>query len=251
MSRYFIELSYNGTDFHGWQRQPNSVTVQETIEFELSKIYGEEIKIMGCGRTDAGVHAQQFFMHFDTEVEYKKQTLFRLNKMLPNAIALHRVFKVPNKLSTRFDAIERTYHFHISSQKDAFKHPFQYWSNRTYNMAAMNEAAMYLLGNQDFTSFCKSHAQNKTMMCTVSEAHWIEEQHELKFVITANRFLRNMVRAIVGSLLSVGLGRMSIEEFKNVIDAQDRRAAGASAPANGLFLHRITYDQSRWIELEP
>lgn len=243
MARYFVQLSYRGTDFHGWQIQPNAITVQETLEKAFSLILRETIKIVGCGRTDTGVHAKQFYAHFDCSVSDidAPSLLFKLNNYLPKSIALKRIFPVEAEAHTRFDATSRTYKYYISKIKTPFQHEETYYYPHLLNVLAMNKAAKVLFEYEDFTSFSKLHTDVKTNICKIKEAYWEENNEQLIFTITADRFLRNMVRAIVGTLLEIGKGKWSIEDFKMIIEAKDRSNAGSSAPAQGLFLHHITY----------
>ncbi len=243
MTRYFIQLSYKGTHFHGWQIQPNAVTVQETLEKAVSLLLREEIKIIGCGRTDTGVHAKDFFAHFDCETlnfELPKLT-FKLNSLLPKDIAVQHIFEVHSDAHARFDATERTYKYYISKVKTPFRYEESYFYPFPLNINAMNKTAKKLLDYTDFTSFSKLHTDVKTNNCVIKEAYWKETDEQLIFTITANRFLRNMVRAIVGTLLEVGKEKCSVERFCEIIEAKDRGKAGSSAPAEGLFLHKIVY----------
>ncbi len=221
MARFFVRLSYKGTNFHGWQIQPNAVTVQETLEKVFSLILQEEIKIVGCGRTDTGVHASRFYAHFDCKSPLSdlEKLTYKLNSLLPKDIAIQEISKV----------------------KTPFRYEESYFYPFPLNISAMNEAAKKLLDYRDFTSFSKLHTDVKTNNCVIKKAYWEEADEQLIFTITADRFLRNMVRAIVGTLLEVGKGRCSVERFCEIIEAKDRGKAGSSTPAEGLFLHKITY----------
>ncbi len=243
MARYFVELSYKGTDFHGWQIQPNAVTVQETLEKAFSLILRENIKIVGCGRTDTGVHSSQFFAHFDCDtVAYDLDKLaFKLNTILPKSIALRRIFPVVDEAHTRFDATARTYKYYVAKKKQPFAYEQSYYYPFPLNLEMMNEAAKTLLDYTDFTSFSKLHTDVKTNNCKITEAYWEETDEQLIFTITADRFLRNMVRAIVGTLFEVGKGKCDVAKFRAIIEAKDRGRAGSSAPAEGLFLYKIVY----------
>lgn len=242
MVRYFIKLSYKGTPFNGWQIQPNASTVQGEIEDALSKILRTQVGITGCGRTDSGVHASEFFAHFDAENTIDEaQVQFKLNCMLPREIAIHDIYEVPEELHARFSAVSRTYYYYINQQKDAFRFQESWFMHSNLNIEEMNKACEVLLGRHDFTSFSKLHTQTKTNFCTITEAFWEEEEKGLKFTVAADRFLHNMVRAIVGTTVEVGKGKLTVEGFKNVIEAQNRQKAGASVPAEGLFLARIIY----------
>lgn len=241
--RYFIELSYNGSNFSGWQRQNNASTVQQTIEEGLSLLLGSVTEIVGCGRTDTCVHANSYFAHFDTEVQFEPERLvFKLNSYLSQDIGVYRIFETTSDVHARFNATERTYRYFVSLKKNPFQIPTSHYIyGKTPNINAMNEAAKLLLGEQHFGAFEKIGSDNSTSICTVSRATWTETNGGIVFEITADRFLRNMVRAIVGTLLDVGVGETSLEDFKRIIESKDRGQAGASAPAKGLFLWNITY----------
>ncbi len=243
MSRFFVRLSYKGTNFHGWQIQPNAITVQETLEKAFSLILQENIKIIGCGRTDTGVHAKDFFAHFDcnSNISDLEKFTYKLNSLLPKDIAIQEIFTVGKEAHARFDATERTYKYYISKVKTPFRYEESYFYPFPLNISAMNEAAKKLLDYTDFTSFSKLHTDVKTNNCVIKEAYWEKTDTQLVFTITADRFLRNMVRAIVGTLLEVGKGKCSVERFCEIIETKDRGKAGSSAPAEGLFLHRILY----------
>ncbi|MFY7990835.1 MAG: tRNA pseudouridine(38-40) synthase TruA [Fluviicola sp.] len=244
--RYGITLAYDGTDFFGWQKQPNQISVQEELESAISKLLsGKEIDVTGCGRTDAGVHASYFVAHLDLETSIDtKQWAYKLNKMLPNSIVIFSIAEVSNEFHARFSATNRTYHYFIHYGKD----PFAYNSVQQFqqlNFDAMNQAAKLLLGTQDFTSFSKLHTDVKTNICTVSKAEWVEiATNKWRFEISADRFLRNMVRAVVGTLIEVGQGKLNLEQFQAVIYAKDRSASGTSMPARGLFLCAVDYPDS-------
>ena len=244
--RYFIELSYHGKNYHGWQIQPNEISVQEIVEKGLSTLLGSEISVMGCGRTDTGVHAEQFYLHFDFKGILDKEKLkYRLNSFLPKDIAIFQILKVNSEAHARFDAISRSYTYRISLKKNVFKSDLCMDLNfPDINVTKMNEASRILLDHTDFKCFSRSKTDVKTYDCTVTEAFWKLSGDDLSFHISANRFLRNMVRAIVGTLLEIGKGKMSIEEFIGIIESRDRSRAGASAKAKGLFLTRVKYPQS-------
>jgi tRNA pseudouridine38-40 synthase len=241
--RYFLQLSYKGTNYHGWQVQPNAVSVQEVMEKALSMLLREEISVVGAGRTDTGVHASFFVLHFDAENEniIPENLAYKLNRFLPHDIAVQKLWKVKNDAHARFDAISRTYHYFISTVKDPFIIETSYKYTGFLDVDKMNEAAKVLFEFEDFTSFSKIHTDVKTNNCKIYQAEWIKEGPQLIFVIKADRFLRNMVRAIVGTLLEVGKGKPDIAEFRNIIEAKDRGVAGTSAPAQGLFLVDIEY----------
>ncbi len=244
--RYFIHLAYNGSAFFGWQIQPNHPSVQETLENCLSLLLHEErVAVTGCGRTDTGVHASSFFAHFDTEKQFSpeecQQLVQKLNSFLPKEIVIFDLFEVAPDLHARFDAESRTYQYHVCTCKNPFKTEFTYHCHRAIDVDKMNEAATLLLQNEDFTSFSKVHTQVNNFICHVTEAHWDRVDDELIFTVTANRFLRNMVRALVGTLLEVGFGKLTVQDFQNIINQKDRRAARTSAPANALFLTEVRY----------
>ena len=239
--RYFIELSYNGKAYHGWQIQPNAVTVQEVLENALSKLLRSSISVMGAGRTDAGVHASQMFVHFDTDNLVEDKLVFKLNSFLPNDIAIHKIFQVNDEAHTRFDALSRTYIYKISQQKSVFNYDFTYSFHHHLDMDAMNDACQILLEYKDFQCFSKVHTDVKTYHCNIMLAQWKCENDQLFFTIKADRFLRNMVRAIVGTMMNIGLGKMNIEDLHNIIKSKDRGKAGFSVPAHGLYLTKIEY----------
>ncbi len=241
--RYFLQLSYNGKCYHGWQVQPNAISVQEVMEKALSTLLRNEIAIVGAGRTDTGVHASFFMLHFDTDNEILDfdKFLYKLNRFLPADIAVQKLWKVKPDTHARFSAVSRTYHYYISTEKNPFAQDISCLYTGNLNIDRMNEAANVLLGYTDFTSFSRLHTDVKTNNCKVIEAYWKQEEKRLVFVIRADRFLRNMVRAIVGTLLDVGKGKLSVGRFREIIEQKDRGVAGASAPAEGLFLVDIEY----------
>jgi len=243
MKRYFIELSYKGTDFFGWQRQLNQNSVQQEIEDALSKMNSNEpISVVGCGRTDTGVHAKQYFLHVDLPgLDSIEKSLFKLNRMLPETIVIHNIQEVSDKKHARFDATKRTYRYFIHHKKDAFINETSWHFPQNLNYPLMNEAAQLLLGKRDFTSFSKLHTDVKTNICTVYNAEWVEKDGNYYFEIAADRFLRNMVRATVGTLIDIGTGKISSEKLIEILDAKDRQAASHSVPAHGLFLWSIEY----------
>lgn len=240
--RYFIQLAYNGSPFFGWQIQPNLTTVQGVIENALHLLLREEISVTGCGRTDTGVHAKQFFAHFETEQNIDSQNLTdKLNNFLPKEIAIEQIFSVANDMHARFSAISRTYKYYISTSKEPFNFHFSFRVYQKLDIEKMNQAADLLLHTEDFTSFSKLHTQVNNNICHVSEARWQNENGQLVFTITADRFLRNMVRAIVGTLLEVGKGKLTPLEFQQIINQKDRGKAGTSVPAHALFLENVRY----------
>jgi tRNA pseudouridine38-40 synthase len=246
VNRYFNEISFLGNDYFGWQTQPRERNVQDTITEALQKALQQpDIKIVGCGRTDTGVHASQFYFHFDIENEPTEtdKLTFKLNRMLPPDIAIKRIFKVNKDLHARFDAFSRTYQYHINYFKNPFLKDVSWHHNRRLDIDKMNEAAGILLQTSDFAAFSKTGGDNKTTFCNVTVAEWQQNESRLLFTITADRFLRNMVRAIVGTLVDVGMGNIGFTEFKNIIESKSRSKAGTSAPAKGLFLTAVNYPQ--------
>lgn len=242
--RYFIEFAYRGTDFHGSQIQPNGDTVQAALESAFATIMRVPVSLTFAGRTDAGVHAEKMIAHFDVMKDIPANLGARLNNLLPNSIAVHSIRPVIELAHARFDATSRTYYYRITTRKDPFLYINHARVAEGLDFDAMNAAAQRLLGKQDFASFCRAHTDARTTICDVREARWIEENEtEAYFVITADRFLRNMVRAIVGTLFEVGRGKMDEEAFDDVIAARCRCCAGHSAPAEGLSLVEITYPE--------
>lgn len=243
MQRYFIKLAYNGGNYHGWQLQENAHTVQAELNNALSTVFSEKIETTGCGRTDTGVHAKEFYAHFDSEKHNldNNDLVFKINKFLPKDIGLSKIIKVQETAHARFDAISRTYHYYISRVKDPFLHGSSYFLYGALDIAAMNKAAQLLFEYSDFSCFSKSKTQVKTNDCKITEAQWEQQGDILVFKISANRFLRNMVRAIVGTLLEAGRNQISTEDFKNIIENKNRSDAGFSVPAEGLFLTKVKY----------
>ena len=240
--RYFIEFSYNGKAYHGWQFQPNAVSVQQVLEEALSKMLRTQISVMGAGRTDAGVHASQMFAHFLVEDEFDiKSIIFKLNCYLPKDISIHDIFPVTDKAHARFSATSRTYNYRISNRKNPFASDFAYHVYFSLDVEKMNEACEILVQYTDFQCFSKSNTDVKTYHCDIKEAYWKVENDEFIFTITANRFLRNMVRAIVGTMIEIGLGKIEVNKLHDIIKSKDRGEAGFSAPAQGLFLTEIVY----------
>lgn len=242
--RYFLTLSYDGTRFHGWQIQPNGISVQGELERCLSLLMREEIAITGAGRTDAGVHARMMVAHFDVdhEIADEQQLVYKLNRVLPYDIAVQDLRRVDDDLHARFSARARTYHYYIYTEKSPFERHFACYIHYHLDFAKMNEAAAMLKEYDDFGAFCKSHTDVKTTLCKVTEAQWHQTSPSTwYFEITANRFLRNMVRAVVGTLIEVGRGRLSLDGFRRVIEGKQRSDAGESMPGNALFLEKIEY----------
>ena len=244
--RYFLRFAYDGTSFHGSQRQPNGVTIQETLEQALAMIFRHEIPLTFAGRTDAGVHAREMYAHMDISNEEMRREgerlVFRLNGILPDSIAIFAIYPVKENAHARFDAIRRTYEYHIIDHKNPFLCTQATRIRSGLDFTAMNEAAELLIGKQDFASFCRTNTDVKTTICDLTYAKWqqLGEGHAV-FTIIADRFLRNMVRAVVGTLFEVGRGKLSLTQFAEIIRQQNRCAAGDSAPAQGLYLTHIEY----------
>ena len=241
--RYFIELQYDGAAYFGWQRQPDTATVQGTIEAKLSMLRGVPTEIIGAGRTDTGVNASFYTAHFDSDKEIDcAQLCYKLNKVLPVDIAIMRIYEVEPMLHARFDAIEREYTYFLAPHKSPFRRYSAWHFTAEIDVAKMNEAASKLLEHEDFTSFAKLNSNNKTNICHISHAEWVvESDGTLRFTIRANRFLRNLVRAIVGTLVDVGRGKYSVAEFEDIILSKDLSRCSAGAPACGLFLSDVKY----------
>ncbi len=243
--RYFIELAYNGTRFHGWQVQPNATSVQQSLEYALSTICREKIDVTGAGRTDTGVHASYFVAHFDSENPELDTPSFvnKLNSFLNADIAVFKLTKVADGAHARFDAASRTYRYFINQAKDPFGQETSWYFKYPLDVGRMNGACEILLGIHDFTSFSKLHTDVKTNICNVMDARWERNGNQLVFEIKADRFLRNMVRAIVGTMVLAGQGRITPDYIDQVIELKDRAAAGASVPPEGLFLTDISYPE--------
>jgi tRNA pseudouridine38-40 synthase len=249
-SRYFIFISYRGTSYHGWQIQPNSVTVQKILDEALSVVLNEKISTIGAGRTDTGVHAMFFCAHFESIIQnitQIKNLTYKLNSYLPNDISVASIKKVLPDAHARFSAISRTYTYYISNLKDPFSDNTSWLVHNDLNISLMNEACGILLNNSDFTSFSKLHTDTKTNICKIYEAGWVQKESLLVFTIKADRFLRNMVRAIVGTMVDIGSGKTNLREFEDIILEKDRCRAGKSAPAKGLFLTSIEYPDEIFI----
>ncbi|MBR6879221.1 MAG: tRNA pseudouridine(38-40) synthase TruA [Bacteroidales bacterium] len=243
MKRYFIHLAYNGSRYCGWQIQPDMLTVQSELERCLSLKLGQPINVTGCGRTDTGVHARNYYAHFDVEksLDNCEDLAYRLNMFLPRDIVVYRIYEVPAEFHARFDAVSRTYHYYLTQHKNPFHLEDAYYLYGDLNVEAMQQAADSLFDYTDFTSFSKLHTQVKTNDCKIMEARWFRQNELLVFRIKADRFLRNMVRAIVGTMLEVGKGRLNVEGFRSVIEKKDRCSAGESVPAHALFLEDVEY----------
>lgn len=246
--RYFFSIAYKGTQYHGWQKQPNALGVQQTVEDVFSTILNQKAEIVGSGRTDSGVHATAQVFHFDAPSELNAtQLLFNANKMLPKDVALENVWHVKDEAHARFDATKRAYQYHIATKKNPFAINQAYIFTQELDLVKMNLAAEKLLNYQDFESFSKVKTDVFTFNCDIFEAFWKQEQETLVFHIKANRFLRGMVRAIVGTLLEVGQHKITIEDFENVIQAKDRKSAGRAVPAHGLFLTEVQYPKDIYL----
>lgn len=246
MNRYFVYLGYNGKNFCGWQIQPNGMTVQQSVEEALATLLRRPVPVVGAGRTDAGVHARLMVAHFEVEEPVADLVLLarKLNRLLPRDIAIYRIVPVRPDAHARFDAVSRTYKYYVTARKDPFNYDFVCRITNTLDFDAMNEACLTLFDYTDFTSFSKLHTDVKTNNCRIYRAGWEQEGDVWVFTIQADRFLRNMVRAIVGTLLEVGRGRLSVTGFRQVIEAKDRCRAGTSVPGHALFLVDVTYPES-------
>jgi tRNA pseudouridine38-40 synthase len=245
MNRYFMDLSYNGRNYCGWQTQPNAPSVQQTIEKAMAVWFRRDMALTGAGRTDTGVHARRMTAHFDCETPVGDPAFLagKLNRLLPHDIAVARIVAVRPDTHARFDALSRTYHYCVTTRKDPFREAFAARLYAAPDFEAMNEACRELYLHSDFTSFSRLHTDVKTNNCRILQAGWETDGDGWRFVITADRFLRNMVRAIVGTLFDVGRGKLTREGFRTVIEARDRGRAGESAPAQGLFLADIAYPE--------
>ena len=242
--RYFIHLAYNGTHYCGWQTQPALPTVQQTLEEALTTLLRQPVAIVGCGRTDTGVHAADFYAHFTLPEDCRpdcQQLAFKLNSFLPDDIAIFRIFPVADNAHARFDAIARTYQYHVSNRRLPFRQGLYSRIYYTPDIDLMNRGAEMLMEYDDFTSFAKLHTQVKTNICHLSYARWEWKDDEWVFTIRSNRFLRNMVRSVTGTLLDVGRGKLSLSGLRTIIERKDRCAAGVSMPAQGLFLTKVEY----------
>ncbi|SNR76957.1 tRNA pseudouridine(38-40) synthase TruA [Lutibacter flavus] len=248
--RYFIEIAYNGTNYHGWQLQPNAITVQELINKAIATIFRTDINVVGAGRTDTGVHSEQLFAHLDLEVEFNvNEFKYKVNSLLPNDIAVLDIRRVLDDAHARFNATSRSYEYRMFLGKNPFLIDTSLQLiNKKLNIDKMNEAARILLTYTNFKCFSRSNSDVKTYNCDITIAEWKQTNQQLIFYITADRFLRNMVRAIVGTLMEVGTGKTTIEEFKKIIESEDRRNAGPSAPAHGLFLTQVSYPKKIFID---
>lgn len=242
--RYFIKLSYNGGAYHGWQIQPDAISVQEIIEKALSTLLNETVSTMGAGRTDTGVHATEMYAHFDTEIDLKnKNLIYKLNSFSPKDIVIHDIFQVNDDAHTRFNALSREYLYRISLTKNAFTFDNVFFVKQHLDIDKMNEAAKILFQYKNFQCFSKSNTDVKTYNCDIMKAEWFFKDDELHFVIKANRFLRNMVRAIVGTMINIGIGKIEVEDLHHIIKSKNRSEAGFSVPAHALYLTKIEYPE--------
>lgn len=246
--RYFFEIAYNGKNYAGWQSQANAIGVQSIVEEVLSKVFRTEMKIIGSGRTDTGVHCEQQFFHVDIVKDFDEiRLLQQINSFLPKDIAIFSVRGVKRDVSARYNAVERTYRYRITTKKNPFLVGLAWHYFKALNVKAMNNAAAILIGEHDFECFSKVKTDVNHFICAVRKAEWHEEGDVLEFTITANRFLRGMVRAIVGTLLDVGTGKTSMNEFQSIIRSKDRKKAGANVPAYGLYLKKVKYPSNVFI----
>lgn len=243
MQRFFITFSYDGTCYHGWQVQPNGNSVQAELQKALSVLLREDVLVVGAGRTDAGVHARMMVAHMDTAKIFDTANLvYKLNRMLPRDISVSGIRPVDGDMHARFSATSRTYHYYIHLSKDPFRRAYSCELHYALDFDAMNRAAAILLEYEDFAAFCKSNTDVKTTLCNVTEARWVQDtSNSWHFVITANRFLRNMVRAVVGTLIDVGRGRIRIDDFRGIVEGRKRTGAGESMPGNALFLEEVKF----------
>lgn len=244
MARYFIELAYNGRNYHGWQIQPGTPTVQEALNRALSTLLREEIQVVGAGRTDSGVHASFYVAHFDTcqSLEYPEQTVYKLNRILGKDIAVSRIYPVATDKHARFSAVSRTYQYFIDKNKNPFTCEYAWKVYPLPDIRLMNEACQVLFEYRDFTSFSKLHTDVKTNNCIIMDAHWKDTGKQLVFTIKADRFLRNMVRAIVGTMVEIGQGKLTLADFRRIIESRNRCNAGTSVPGHALFLCHVDYE---------
>ncbi|HEY0740694.1 MAG TPA: tRNA pseudouridine(38-40) synthase TruA [Chryseosolibacter sp.] len=247
--RYFFEISYNGTHYNGWQSQLNATGVQTVVEEAMSKLFREPIEIVGSGRTDTGVHCEQQFFHCDIEKTFDESLYIqKLNSFLPKDIAIHSIRKVKHDASARYDAVERSYRYEITRTKNPFLEGLAWHYFKDVDVQTMNQAAALLLGEHDFESFSKVKTDVNHFRCDIKRAEWKEIDNRLHFYITANRFLRGMVRAIVGTLLDVGTNKISIKEFQHIVRSRDRKKAGANVPPYGLYLMKVKYPASVFLK---
>jgi tRNA pseudouridine38-40 synthase len=247
--RYLFEIAYNGKNYNGWQTQKNGIGVQTVVENALTKLFKKETKIVGSGRTDTGVHCEQQFFHTDLEDHFDPTPLLqKINSFLPKDIAIRGCRRVKPDVNARYDAIERTYRYQITLIKNPFTEGLWWHYFKVADVQTMNKAAALLLGEHDFECFSKVKTDVNHFLCTIKKAEWTQHGHELVFMITANRFLRGMVRAIVGTLLDVGSGKITVKDFQNIIKSRDRKNAGANVPAHALYLMKVKYPSTIFID---
>ena len=247
--RYFFEIAYNGKNYHGWQSQLNAIGIQQRVEEVMTQLFREKITITGSGRTDTGVHCKQQFFHSDIEKDFDvDKTIIRLNSFLPKDIAIHSIQKVRPEASARYDAFERTYEYHITRIKDPLREGLAFYYFKSIDLPTLRQAAALLTGKQDFECFSKVKTDVNHFICDIKLAEWNQKGDLLVFTVTANRFLRGMVRAIVGTLLDTGTGKISLEDFKHILRSKDRKKAGMNAPPEGLFLMSVKYPKSIFIK---
>ncbi|CAN5323912.1 tRNA pseudouridine(38-40) synthase TruA [soil metagenome] len=240
--RFFLEITYKGTAYHGWQIQKNAVSVQEVLNKTLSKVLGEKVETIGSGRTDTGVHALQQFVHLDSEKDLGEETyLYKFNRMLPLDISIQAIHTVTDEANARFDAISRNYEYRINSVKDPFLQDLCYFYFKEVDVEKMNLAADILLKKHNFESFSKVKTEVNHFLCNITRAEWVRKNEKLTFFVSADRFLRGMVRTLVGTLLNVGLHRISVNDFEEIIESKDRKKAGRAAPAQGLFYTKVIF----------
>lgn len=243
--RYFVQFSYNGRAYHGWQNQPNAITVQQVLENSFTTLLRSDIALVGAGRTDAGVHAKKMFAHFEADtIKDAKDLIYKLNAFLPDDIAVQDILEVTSEAHARFDATDRTYEYWVVQNKNPFYQEAAHYVKHALDVQKMNEAAALLLNYEDFECFSKANTDVHTYLCDIKEAIWTQRDDLLIFTVTANRFLRNMVRAIVGTLLDVGTEKTNLQDVKSIINSKDRSKAGTSVPAKGLYLTDIIYPKT-------
>lgn len=242
--RYFLKLAYNGTAYHGWQVQPGAITVQEVLEKSMGLLLRKKTDVVGAGRTDTGVHASEYFAHFDADETLSHDFVFRLNSLLPKDIVVYDIYQMADEAHARFDALSRTYAYTITTRKDPFLLDNAFYSRGKLDLVQMKQAAEILKTYRDFEAFSKTNTDVNNYLCRIDEANWCQEGDLYIFKITANRFLRNMVRAIVGTMLEIGRGKRTPESLHEIITSKNRLNAGASAPAQGLSLIKISYPET-------
>ncbi|MEN7550243.1 tRNA pseudouridine(38-40) synthase TruA [Rapidithrix thailandica] len=247
--RYFAEIAYHGANYHGLQIQPNALSVQETLEDTFSKLLGEEVKLTASGRTDTGVHCRQQFVHFDVSKEVAtKHFLHRINSFLPNDIAVYSLRKVKEEAHARYHALSRKYEYHITKAKNPFLQGLAHRLLYAVDVNRMNQAAQLLSQYEDYEAFCKAHSSAKHCLCQINQAFWEESDTGLVFTVRANRFLRGMVRMLTGTLLAVGQGKLTVQQFSEIIESKNNRNAGALVPAHGLYLCEVVYPDDIWLD---